>query len=176
MRASTALTLALAAGVAGCNSSASTKVDTAKEEAAIRATEKGWMEAYNRHDANALAGQYDDDGAIANPGMALATHASARRAMLDAVVADPALKVDFASDRVTVANSGELATSRGHYTMTFTDPERTSRRPNRAAISPSTAKPPMADGRRSRMSSRQGRQLPQPRNSIDPSDSALKPA
>ena len=123
MRASTALTLALAAGVAGCNSSASTKVDTAKEEAAIRATEKGWMEAYNRHDANALAGQYDDDGAIANPGMALATHASARRAMLDAVVADPALMVDFASDRVTVANSGELATSRGHYTMTFTDPE-----------------------------------------------------
>jgi uncharacterized protein (TIGR02246 family) len=123
MRASTALILALAAGLVGCNSSASPKVDTAKEEAAIRATEKGWMEAYNKHDANALAGQYDDDGAIANPGVAVATHASARRAMVDAAAADPALKVDFASDRITVANSGELAASRGHYTMTFTDPE-----------------------------------------------------
>ncbi len=123
MRASTVLILALAVGVAGCNSSSITNGDTAKEEAAIRATEKGWMEAYNRHDANALAAQYDDDGAIANPGVALATHASARRAMLDAVAADPALKVEFASDRITVANSGELAASRGHYTMTYTDPE-----------------------------------------------------
>ena len=38
------------------------------------------------------------------------------------MAADPALKVDFASDRIIVAASGELASSRGHYTMTYTDP------------------------------------------------------
>ena len=32
------------------------------------------------------------------------------------------MKVDFATDRVIVAKSGELASSRGHYTMTYTDP------------------------------------------------------
>ena len=38
------------------------------------------------------------------------------------MASDPALKVDFASDRIIVAASGDLASSRGHYTLTYTDP------------------------------------------------------
>jgi ketosteroid isomerase-like protein len=34
----------------------------------------------------------------------------------------PDLKVQFASDRIQVAASGDLAYTRGHYTMTMTDP------------------------------------------------------
>jgi ketosteroid isomerase-like protein len=80
------------------------------------------MEAYAKKDAAALAAEYADDAAIANPGAALATDAAARKALLDGIAGDPALKVDFATDRVIVAKSGELASSRGHYTMTYTDP------------------------------------------------------
>jgi len=98
------------------------RVDAAAEEQAIRAKETGWMAAYNKRDANALAGQYAEDAAIANPGVPLATDVAARRAILNGVAGDAALKVDFASDRIIVAASGDLASSRGHYTMTYTDP------------------------------------------------------
>ena len=80
------------------------------------------MAAYNKRDAAALAGQYEADAGLAGAGTAIMTDAASRRAFIDGFAADPALKVDFASDRIIVADSGELASSRGHYTMTYTDP------------------------------------------------------
>lgn len=100
----------------------SQKIDVAAEERAIRAKETAWMEAYNKHDASGLAGQYEDDASLAANGTALMTDSVGRRLFLDGMAADSALKVDFASDRIIVAASGELASSRGHYTMTYTDP------------------------------------------------------
>ncbi len=35
---------------------------------------------------------------------------------------DPSLKMEFASDSVRVAKSGELATTRGHFSTQVTDP------------------------------------------------------
>jgi ketosteroid isomerase-like protein len=123
MKAATALSLAVVLGLSACApASKAAKVDVAAEESAIRAKETAWMAAYNKHDATALAGQYSDDAGLAGGGAAIMTDAAARRAFLDGVAADPALKVDFASDRVLVAASGDLASSRGHYTMTYTDP------------------------------------------------------
>jgi ketosteroid isomerase-like protein len=121
------LTLAVGAlALSSCNKTeapaASTATDTASEEAAIKVKEAGWMDAYAKKDAAALAAEYADDAAMANPGAELATDAAARKAQIDGFTADPALKVDFASDRVIVAKSGDLASSRGHYTMTYTDP------------------------------------------------------
>ncbi len=97
-------------------------VDLAAEEQAIRAKEAGWMEDYNKRDTNGLVGQYADDASLAASGMSLMTNAAGRKAFLEGMAADPALKVDFASDRIIVSASGELASSRGHYTMTYTDP------------------------------------------------------
>jgi uncharacterized protein (TIGR02246 family) len=123
MKTSLALILALALGVTACKpADTAAKVDVAAVEAAIRTKETVWMDAYNKRDAKALAAQYADDGAVANPGVALAATSEARSTLLGAMAADPALKVDFASDRIIVAGSGELASSRGHYTMTYTDP------------------------------------------------------
>src|SRR5437868_11685876 len=99
MKASSILLVA-AFAVTACNQTA--KTDIGKEEAAIRAKETGWMEAYNKRDANALAAEYADDGAVANPGAALATDTVGRRKLLDGITADEALKLDFASDRVIV--------------------------------------------------------------------------
>ena len=123
MKNAAALSLALVIGLAACKPADTTaKVDSAAEESAIRAKETGWMEAYNKHDAARLAGQYSDDAGLAGAGLPIMTDAATRRTFLDGVAADPALKVDFASDRILVAASGDLASSRGHYTMTYTDP------------------------------------------------------
>lgn len=123
MKTASILVLAAVLGMAACKPVAEAKVDAAAVETAIRAKETAWMEAYNKHDAVALAGQYEDEASIASNGLALMTDAAGRRSFLDGFAADPALKVDFASDRIIVADSGELASSRGHYNFIYTDPE-----------------------------------------------------
>ena len=124
MKAATSLLMVVALGLSACKpmGDKAAKVDVAAEERAIRATESAWMAAYNKHDANGLASQYEDGASLATYGVALMTDAAARNAFLAGIASDPALKVDFASDRIIVAACGDLASSRGHYTMTFTDP------------------------------------------------------
>lgn len=123
MRTKSIALIAIALAAAGCKPAGDTaKVDTAAEEQAIRAKETAWMAAYNKHDAAALAGQYEDEGSLASAGTAIMTDAASRRAFLYGFAADPALKVEFASDRIIVAKSGDLASSRGHYRFTYTDP------------------------------------------------------
>lgn len=96
--------------------------DTAAIEKQIRDIETQWNADYNSHNVDALAGHYADDAALANPGVALATDAASRRAGLAQFVSEPSLKLSFASDRVLVAKSGEIASTRGHYTMETMDP------------------------------------------------------
>jgi len=124
MKATSILLVVVALGIAGCKPAVenSAKVDIAKEEQAIRAKETAWMDAYNRHDAKGLAAQYEEDASLASNGARLMTDSVGRGLFLETMGKDPALKVDFASDRIIVAASGELASSRGHYTMTYTDP------------------------------------------------------
>lgn len=124
MKATSLLLVSVVLGLAACKPAdhKSAKVDPAAEEQAIRAKESAWMDAYNRHDSKVLAGQYEDDASLAAYGMKLMTDSMGRDLFLDGMAKDPALKVDFASDRIIVAASGELASSRGHYTMTYTDP------------------------------------------------------
>ena len=120
----TATILALGAMVlAGCSNAAESKVDTAAVEKQIREKEARWMAAYNSHDAAALASNYAEDAALANPDTPLVTGLDAIRKETAGFAADPNLKIQFSSDRIGVAASGELAYSRGHYDMTYTDPE-----------------------------------------------------
>ena len=98
------------------------KIDTAQIEAQLRQNEARWNQAYAAHDAATLAAAYADDAALANPGAPLVAGIGAIRKETSAFAADPNLQVQFASDRVQVAASGDLAYTRGHYTMTITDP------------------------------------------------------
>ena len=107
--------------LAGCQQAA-TQADTAAIESQLRQAEARWNQAYAAHDAAALAGMYADDAALANPGSALASGAAAIRRDTAAFAADRNLRVQFASDRIQVAASGDLAYTRGHYTLTMTDP------------------------------------------------------
>lgn len=109
-----------AAVISGCTPAAQAS-DPAKIEQTIRAQEAAWLADYQKKDLEGLAGQYADDAAMAGPGEALATSEGQRRKSLQGLISDPNFKLDFASDRVLVAKSGDLATSRGHYTLTMTD-------------------------------------------------------
>jgi len=106
----------------GCSKPAESKVDTAAIEKQIRDIETQWNKDYDSKNVEALAGHYADDAALANPGSALATDSATRRQGISDFVADPAMKIRFSSDRIEVASSGELVSSRGHYTITYTDP------------------------------------------------------
>jgi len=115
-----AATLALAAcdhqGRAGHD-----HADTTKLADELRAKEARWMTDYQSKNVEALAGQYADDGAIAGPGEALATSDVDRRKSLQGMTSDPNFALTFGSDRILVAKSGDLASSRGHYSLTMTD-------------------------------------------------------
>lgn len=110
--------------LAGCDraGTGSAAIDTAAIEQQIKGIEAQWNKDYNTRNIDALAGQYSADAAMANPGAALASDSASRREGIIQFVADPNLKIEFASDRVLVAKSGELASSRGHYSMQTTDP------------------------------------------------------
>src|SRR5438128_695144 len=101
------------------------KVDTAAIEKQLKEGEARWNEAYRKRDAAALAGAYADDAALANPGAALVSGKEAIRKETAGYAADPNLRVQFASDRIQVAASGDLAYTRGHYSLTMTDPKTT---------------------------------------------------
>lgn len=107
--------------LAGCTQGAKASADTAAIEQSIKAQEAQWEKDYNTKDLNGLAGHYAEDAALGSPGDKLATTEVDRRKLLAPLVDDPNLKVSFASDRVQVAQSGDLAYSRGHYSMTTTD-------------------------------------------------------
>jgi ketosteroid isomerase-like protein len=122
------LTLSLAAAatltLGGCDHhgwGAHHRADSAKLADEVKAREAQWQKDYSSKNLEALAGTYTDDAAIAGPGDPVATSDSDRRKAIQGLISDPNFALTFSSDRVIVAKSGELASSRGHYSLTMTD-------------------------------------------------------
>ncbi|MBA3577729.1 MAG: SgcJ/EcaC family oxidoreductase [Sphingomonas sp.] len=116
-----AATAFAALALAGCDATRTT-ADTSAIEEQIKANEARWNQAYKARDADALAAFYAEDGALATPGEPLARGSEAIRKATAGVASDPAFKLTFSPNRIQVAQSGDLAYSRGRYTMTATDP------------------------------------------------------
>jgi uncharacterized protein (TIGR02246 family) len=110
-----------ALGISGCTKGAQAAADPAKIEQSIRAQEAQWQKDYAAKDVNALAGHYADDAVMAGPGDPPATTDTQRRQSLAMLTSDPNLRLTFAADQVQVADAGDMAFSRGHYSMTLTD-------------------------------------------------------
>ncbi len=128
--AAVAALLALAA----CNQQpAKTSTDTSAIQRQLQLNEARWNKAFAERDAEALAAMFADDGALASPGEDHVKGKDAIREVSAAMAADPNLKVAFRANRIQVAQSGDLAYTRGNYTMTMTNP--------------STRKPEMSTGR-----------------------------
>jgi ketosteroid isomerase-like protein len=115
------LASAAAFAMAGCAKGAQPAVDASKIADTIKAQEAGWQKAYADKDLNALAGEYADDAALGSPGDPLASTDIDRRKSIQSLIGDPNFKLSFASDDVRVASAGDMASSRGHYTITTTD-------------------------------------------------------
>jgi ketosteroid isomerase-like protein len=107
--------------MSGCTKGAEAAVDTSKIADSIKAQEAAWQKGYDDKDINVLAGEYADDAVLASPGDPLATTDIDRRKALQTLITDPNFKISFASDQVRVASAGDMASSRGHYTITMTD-------------------------------------------------------
>ena len=95
--------------------------DTAKIADDLKAREAQWQKDYAAKNVEGLSGQYSDDAAIAGPGDPLATSDVDRRKLIQGMTSDPNFALTFGSDRILVAKSGDLASSRGHYSLTVTD-------------------------------------------------------
>jgi uncharacterized protein (TIGR02246 family) len=114
------ITIALGTlALAGCDTP--DKPDSAAIEQQILAKEEEWNRAYAQRDAEALAGFYADDAAMANPGEQLVRGKESIQKATEAFAKDPNLNVTFRANRVQVASSGDLAYTRGQYMLTSTD-------------------------------------------------------
>ena len=126
MRKITGISLAATALVviAGCDQAPqkAPATDVAAVEKELRGIETQWNADYNSRNVDAILGHYAEDAALANPGAPLVAASESRRAAITQFVSDPNLKISFASDRVQVAKSGDLAYTRGHFTLQGTDP------------------------------------------------------
>jgi ketosteroid isomerase-like protein len=107
--------------VTGCTKGAEAAVDTSKISDSIKAQEAQWQKGYADKDINVLAGEYAEDAVLASPGDPPAATDIDRRKALGQLISDPNFKLSFATDRILVASAGDMATSRGHYTITTTD-------------------------------------------------------
>jgi uncharacterized protein (TIGR02246 family) len=115
-----AAALALAAG--GCQKGASTGSDPDAAKKAIQADEKSWNEQFKSGDTEALVGHYADDAFFVAPGVKADGSTAIRKAYADAHT-DQNFKLSFASDKIDVAASGDLAYARGHFSEQYTDPK-----------------------------------------------------
>ena len=130
MRKGTMTTAALAAALAltGCNreegavAANSTRVDTAAAAGEIRAAEAQWNRDYAARNVEAIVAHFADDAIMAGPGSEPLNGSQAIAAAVRSMAADPAFRLEFAADRVEVAESGDLGFSRGRFALTSTNP------------------------------------------------------
>ena len=122
----TAIFLALLAAVslaAACSHRAEKPVfNAARAVDAIRTGEVNWNADWKSGDAGKVAAHYAPEAVVMMPGQALVTGAEAIRAGAQKDMDDPGFSLTFNSDKVDVAASGDLAVSRGAFTLTATDP------------------------------------------------------
>ena len=127
MRESISLALIGAAAItltfSGCTKpggNAAADPDSVKQ--AIKADEAKWNKDFKAKDTESLAGHYADDAYFVAPGVTADGSTEIRKVYATAST-DPAFNIEFSSDKVDVAASGELAYARGKFTEKYTDPK-----------------------------------------------------
>lgn len=120
------IAVVLAVGVAGCNSSGHGErhdADVAAVKQALATEEASWNQAFHAKKLDGIVGVYASDAVVVLPGQSAQVGSPAIRNDFAEALKDPNFDVNFASDRVEVARSGELAFTQGHFTMKGTDPK-----------------------------------------------------
>lgn len=109
--------------LAGCGDSAP-KVDKAAIEKSVRAVEAAMGKAADARDAGAFAANYTADAIMMVPSQPAMKTRDAIKNGLGELFKDPALKLDASSDRIEISENGDMAASRGIFTMTLTGPNK----------------------------------------------------
>ncbi|MCA1654427.1 MAG: SgcJ/EcaC family oxidoreductase [Sphingomicrobium sp.] len=120
------MAVVLAAFAASCDKSERGKATTgdgANVKQAIATIEAGWNQAFHTKNLDALVTPYASDAVFVLPGAPAQVGTSAIRGVYAAALKDPNFDVTLTSDRLEVAQSGDLALSQGHLTMKGTDPK-----------------------------------------------------
>ncbi len=112
-----ALSLLVACGPGG-----SARVDTAKIVDAIQADEVRTNVDYTSGDPAKVAAHFAPDATLMVPGAPPIVGTAAIKTTIKTMMDDPAFAFTFSSDRVVAAASGDVAVSRGRYSLTQTDP------------------------------------------------------
>jgi uncharacterized protein (TIGR02246 family) len=109
----------------GCNTAPppAPAVDIAAEQGKLRDVEAAWVKEAAAKDVEKAVAHYADDAVMMVPGMPAMKGKEAIRAGWKGMLDDPNGKLVFSSDRVEISQSGDMATTRGAYTATATDPK-----------------------------------------------------
>ena len=115
------MTLVIGAVIAlsACAPATPAPVDTAAEEAALKAVTAGWLEAYNAGDVEKIVAMYAEEGVLMPPHAAVATGHAAIRAFLMADTAGAkAAGVKLVPGTAVAGVAGETGWESGSYTIT----------------------------------------------------------
>ena len=114
-----ALGIGTVVALSACAPAAPPPVDTAAEEAAIKAVTAAWLEAYNAGDVEKIVAMYAEDGVLMPPHAAVATGHAGIRAFLTAdTAAAKAAGVKLVPGATTAGVAGDTGWESGSYTAT----------------------------------------------------------
>ena len=114
--------LAIALGVVTLGACATTTINQASEEQAIRAVAADYGSAFNAHDADRLVALHAPDAAVMVSNSPLASGSSAIRAAFIELFKMPGTSLSFTPTKIEVA-SPTVATDVGNYTLSFDSPQ-----------------------------------------------------
>jgi uncharacterized protein (TIGR02246 family) len=99
-------------GLGACSPSSTS---SSNEEAAIRAQNTKWLDAIAKHDADAVAAMYAQDGEFLPPNSAKVTGREGIKAAWQAMFQIPGVGLTFATDKFVFGSSNDLAVDIGSY-------------------------------------------------------------
>jgi uncharacterized protein (TIGR02246 family) len=115
---------AIALTTSGCNKAGGTGAsDASAVQSAVKADEKKWNDQFKSKDMEGLLSHYADDAFFIAPGVNAADGSTAIRKAYAEGLNDKNFDISFASDKIDVAASGDLAYARGHLSEKYTDPK-----------------------------------------------------
>jgi len=117
--------LAFVVVLAGCNQAPPPPVPVAHDAdvKAISDLETSWNHAFTTKSVDKIGAAYADDASVFMPDSPVLNGVMAIKSALKPIVEDKNFSLSFASNKVEVADSGDLAYSQGTYTMTMTAPK-----------------------------------------------------
>lgn len=115
------------ASLSGCSREtadhATSEVDSAAHERAIRSNISDWLEQIRKRDAAAIAGHYTEDGVLMPPGAPVSQGRSEIETAWRGMMETPGFDLTFEPTAIVVSSAGDMAIDRGTYRFTSTGPD-----------------------------------------------------